>query len=934
MLQKKWLYILLYLPAIVNIFVFSLISNIAIEQYNLVNTYAGWVNVSRNTFWDWLYNFYYAGFSLAGIGLILHWGISSKERAIKKQSFILGTSYAVAILAGTMTEFFINAFFSIKVPQVAPIIILIPISFILYCIKLYGLMAPVEKNQVADVGQILSEATRSRLYQYLTIAYILGAFISFAIQYFSNREQLKSVLLFSTIMFLIGLILHLVQSLKIRTDLRDGLSNLVMTISIPIMVLKYIDYSAIYAWAVPVIFVLVSVAFNQSRILTLIGTTTILTFIWIWIIEPVSIVMIESIDHVVRICIFLIVLWIAHFINHVYLQRLAENEEQVKLQKLLSHISTIFAIANESNIGDKINEMLRLCGEHFKADRTYLFFPSNGEKTKTGIYEWHGAGIESISDIIGETSDAELPSRTDLEQLLHNGGISIPEAAVMSETKPERGWLHDMYINSLIVNPLRDKDTVIGCIGFETVKGTIIWRAEHQATLKVLANLISDIWLKVEAEKEIRYMAYYDTLTGLPNRTLLKNRLEQSIDQAIRTERLVGLIFIDIDSFKSVNDAMGHNGGDDLLIQITQRLSGYIRKDDTLARFGGDEFIIMVSQASQPEEIQKVADRIMEAFFQPLIVKDQEFFINISAGIAVFPIDGDETEDLIKKADMAMYTSKEKGRNRYTFYSTEMEKDVLSSMELTSSLYRAQSQNEFVLHYQPQISVTTGKIIGLEALIRWQHPQKGMIPPGEFIPIAEKTGLINPIGQWVLEAACRQSKAWQAKGLPPTKVAVNLSVVQLRNPNLSEIVRDVLQKTELDPVYLELEITESLGVNESEYIISTLNKLKALGVSISIDDFGTEYSSFSRLKILPIDRIKIDMQFIHGITYGSKDEGIIKVILRLGSILGINVMAEGVENEQQLAFLKENSCDEIQGFYFYKPMPADEVELILRNGKS
>ena len=375
---------------------------------------------------------------------------------------------------------------------------------------------------------------------------------------------------------------------------------------------------------------------------------------------------------------------------------------------------------------------------------------------------------------------------------------------------------------------------------------------------------------------------------------------------------------------------MGHDGGDHLLTQLGQRLISGVRHFDTVARFGGDEFMVILPRIGNLADVRKLADRIMEAFVMPIKVKDQEFFITASMGISIYPLDGEGMSDLIKNADLAMYTSKQSGKNRYTLCSSEMKEEFLMNTELTNSLYRALERNELALYYQPVIDSCTGKIVELEALLRWNHPEKGMIPPSVFIPIAESTGLINTIGHWALYVACLQNKAWQNKGLPPLRVAVNLSIGQFLTPKLVEIVSSILDQSGLDPCYLGLEITESIAMHERDFIVETFNRLKALGVMLSIDDFGTEYSSLSRLKDLPVDNIKIDMQFIHGIAVeGCKEEGIIKVILRLGKSLGLRVVAEGVETKEQLLFLNENACDLVQGFYFYEPMSADEIEKLL-----
>jgi diguanylate cyclase (GGDEF)-like protein len=439
--------------------------------------------------------------------------------------------------------------------------------------------------------------------------------------------------------------------------------------------------------------------------------------------------------------------------------------------------------------------------------------------------------------------------------------------------------------------------------------------------LVMLTNILGDAFVKVESEKEINYMAFYDKLTGLPNRFMFNVRLEQAIVEADAGKSKLAVIFIDLDSFKSVNDTTGHEGGDDMLRQVGRSLGERLGDLGTVSRFGGDEFIIMIPHLNEWDDIQDIAQDIMQTFATPMQICDQEYFVTASAGVAIFPDDGTESNILKKNADMAMYNAKDLGKNQVAFCTQEMKEDVEKKVMMTNLLYRAQQRDEFLLYYQPLIEIETEEIIGVEALLRWDNPELGMVSPCEFIPLAEQTGLINPIGRWVLREACRQNKQWQEDGLTPVRVAVNLSVEQFHNPNLISYIKEALVETGLDPAWLELEITESVAIRETNYICKVLQDIKDLGVSISIDDFGTEYSSLSRIKQLPVDRIKMAMQFVHGIPASVKDEAIAKVIINLAGSLGLKVIAEGVETECQFEFLKNRVCDEVQGYYFYKPMP-------------
>jgi len=434
-----------------------------------------------------------------------------------------------------------------------------------------------------------------------------------------------------------------------------------------------------------------------------------------------------------------------------------------------------------------------------------------------------------------------------------------------------------------------------------------------------------------KTQEKIKYLAYHDPLTDLPNRLLFNDRLNQAIFQATRTETYIAVVFLDLNAFKMINDTMGHDKGDKLLKEIAKRLIKTLRKGDTVGRFGGDEFIIIAQNIKSVESVNVIVEKILNAFKQPFIITGMDCFMTASTGIAIYPYDGEDVDTLIKNADMAMYKSKKKGRNKYEFCTAIMKINEAETMKITNKLYRALDNKEFMVYYQPQISYNTKKIVGLEALLRWNNPELGLIPPSAFIPIAEVTGLIMPIGEWVLQMACRQNKEFIDAGLAEIRMAVNLSMHQLQNSRIVEQVENILSRTGLSPKYLELEITESVMMMETETLISTLNAFKKMGVSISIDDFGTEYSSLNYLKKLPVDRLKIAMPFIHGISVNEKDEAITKAIILMAGNLGLKVIAEGVETKQQLNFLTQRMCDEIQGYYYYKPMPVNELEELLRN---
>ncbi|WP_413303191.1 EAL domain-containing protein [Bacillus sp. 1P10SD] len=442
-----------------------------------------------------------------------------------------------------------------------------------------------------------------------------------------------------------------------------------------------------------------------------------------------------------------------------------------------------------------------------------------------------------------------------------------------------------------------------------------------------------DITERKRAEKTIQNMAFYDTLTGLPNRNRFRHHLNDALNEQ-EENKMLAVLFLDLDRFKIINDTKGHNTGDIVLQRVADRLAMSVKKEGMVSRQGGDEFIILLEDTDK-ESAALVAQRILYEFSKPIEVNKQEFFVTPSIGISLYPSDGLDEETLIKNADTAMYQAKERGKNNFRFYSSNLNGNSIRKMELENGLRKALEKNQLTLHYQPQVSLATGEIVGIEALVRWNHPEHGFIAPSEFIPLAEETGLIVPIGKWVLWEACKQRKAWETAGFKDFPIAVNVSVRQFEDDHFIEYISTTLEEVGLQANHLELEITESIMQNlENSTII--LNQLKELGVLLSMDDFGTGYSSLSYLKHLPIDKIKIDKSFVDDILYHSNQGMMVKTIIDMGMNLNFIVIAEGIETEEQLSFLKNNACEIGQGYLFSRPVPADNLEqyLIIGNKKS
>ncbi|MCX7194726.1 MAG: EAL domain-containing protein [Proteobacteria bacterium] len=500
---------------------------------------------------------------------------------------------------------------------------------------------------------------------------------------------------------------------------------------------------------------------------------------------------------------------------------------------------------------------------------------------------------------------------------------SDPKVAYWRLDALQRGY------RSMGIFPLMRNDQPVGLFTLYASEPNFFDREEIKLLTELTAN-ISYALEYIEKEDKLNYLAYHDVLTGLPGRTLFHDRLVQAVTNAHRHGDKLGVLFIDLDHFKNINDSLGHHAGDMLLKQVAALFTACMREDDTVARLGGDEFVVILASMASEDEAWMVSQKILKLMTEPFTIEARELFVTCSIGIALYPKDGEDAKALLQSADGALYLAKNKGRNNAQFCTAEMNAKALERLTLENELRQAINRQEFLLHYQPRVDMVSGKITGMEALVRWQHPVQGLLYPTQFIPVAEESGLIVPLGEWVLRTACEQNKAWQLAGLTPVSIAVNLSARQFKQQDLVELVSRILQETELDPSYLELELTESMVMQNVEAAIITLNQFKAIGVKLSIDDFGIGYSSLNYLKHFPIDFLKIDQSFVRDITTNQDDAIIAKIIISMAHDLGLRVIAEGVEAEEQKSFLCLHRCDEMQGYFFSIPIPAEEFEILLK----
>ena len=568
-------------------------------------------------------------------------------------------------------------------------------------------------------------------------------------------------------------------------------------------------------------------------------------------------------------------------------------------------ITNFVAVKEDITAKVRDQEQLRLQGSALSAAANSIFITDKHGRITWANEAFYRLSGFSMEELVGQTPRILKSGKQDSE-FYKNIWQMILAGNVWNGEVVERRKNGELYTVHQMITPLTD--------GSGEITHFI---AVHE-----------DITARKDAEARIAQMAYRDSLTGLCNRAELHHRVEQAVQDAKRHSRSLALHYIDLDRFKVVNDTLGHSVGDSLLQAVARRLENSLRTSDTAARIGGDEFAVLQPEIANVEGAAMLASKIINAMVEPFRLAGRDIHISPSIGISIFPLDSSQPDELLKNADMAMYQAKNQGRNNFQFFTSTLNDQLREQLALESDLHGALEKGEFELYFQPQVNLQTRRLTGMEALIRWNHPTRGMVPPSMFIGIAEECGLIHEITRWVLEQACAQNAAWQSAGLPRRRMAINISSANFRHADLCQIIADVLAHTQLPPQYLELEVTETLLL-EDEHVVNAIPVLKKMGVMLSIDDFGTGYSSLNYLRRLPVQKLKIDQSFVRGLPDNKDDAIITRAIIELGHALGHTVIAEGVESEEQFSYLRDLGCDEGQGYLFGRPMPAEAFEALL-----
>ncbi|HBR00979.1 MAG TPA: sensor domain-containing phosphodiesterase [Ruminiclostridium sp.] len=661
LLKKWWLYPLLYLPSAVTIFAYTYLPLIHLNQDHLIRNELGWLNISITDAWDWFYYGYCFLFVAIAIVIVYLWAKNSASKNIKKQVKLLIISLLVASVFGSLTDI-LPVFLKIRIPQFSPVFVLFPIAAISYSVKYYGFLRPEAENQNE---LILNESAYTNVYRYISLIFAAGSVLNLVILFLPYYKEafFPSALLFDGALIAITAFIFLINRVKLVDSIKEMLLAVGLSFIIPSVTLWFVCSGSITIWAFVFLLIIICLLFNRRILLITVIVSSILTQLLTWAAVPSVSLEVNGADYIFRIGLIGFAAILSFYVHKIYVQRLKENARQISMQMLVAETSRDFVSVNEQNFSDKVYSMLKRCGGFIQSDRAYVALLDPDTKHAYYFLEWPANSVPAHGNVFKEPASG-MQSML-LKQFEFHNVVKLHDTALLPLAEKLKNQLMSCDIRALLALPVKNQDTVTGFLAFTAARPIIGWRSEPFTYLEVISNIIADSIIKIDAEKEIKFIAYHDQLTLLPNRILFKDRLEQAIRRAERTEKMIGVVFLDLDSFKSVNDTMGHELGDQLLFKAGRILSRSIRNYDTIARFGGDEFVILLNDITSTKDIIKIMDKIIDTLRRPVLLNEQEFFISASAGVALYPQDGADVETLIKSADIAMYDAKAQGKNQY-----------------------------------------------------------------------------------------------------------------------------------------------------------------------------------------------------------------------------------------------------------------------------
>lgn len=925
LLENRYIIPLIYIPAVINIVGFTIGPSFNIFTPKLVPYFHGWISTSTGSFFDVFFYIHTFLYIIITFIILIRWRAISLDNNIRKQFRLTIFVLIVTAVVSLVMDMILTDLFGIISPEITTIVALFPLGALVYTADKNNLIKfSINNNDV----KILHSKMKDLLYKYIAYGFIIGGTLGFISKYSISNEELLESLIYAVLITSLGIIISIVIKHQKEESIKDYLVLLIIVMVVPIVIISGAKNGSVNIWVVPMIIAIPFMAYADNKMLIGLTISTLITLFVTSVAYTNVTTVIDSKDYTLRIFFMSISLALAFLVNYIYRNRLYENHRQMEMEKLIHEVSSHLATTSVANFGKSLTYVLEKLAKAFDMDRCYYLTYHNDGIGVAFTYEWckpHLTSKSGMYDLILSQNHPWWNKQIRTNELIYISDIST----LSNEAQTLMPILEDMGIISIAAVPVKVNDKKVGIVGMGSTKAKKSEYNEILSTLRIVSNVIGESYVRSIAEDTIYNMAYYDQLTGLSNRQLFMSELDKIINGNIHADEKAMISIIDLDCFKNINDTLGHDKGDILLCEVARRLKNTVCDTNTVCRFGGDEFLILTPGIRTELEIEENAQNILSVFENDFLVDGYNFKVTASMGIAMYPDNEVEADKLIKSADIAMYYVKEKGKNAYML-STEILKEKINyQTELTNDLYKALDSGEIHMVYQPQVELDTEKIVGFEALIRWKHPKYGFIAPPDFISIAEKNGFIISLGYWIFEEVFIEINKWNQMNCMDFRIAINISSIQLKQLDFDQKLNDLMKQYDISPNQIELEVTETIALTDKQEIINMLIKLKALNISIAIDDFGTEFSSLGRLRDMPVDKIKIPKPFIDGINLNPKDEAIISSIIVLAHNLNLKTVIEGVEKKNQLEFLLRQNADIIQGYYYYKPLSSSEVSMLI-----
>jgi diguanylate cyclase (GGDEF)-like protein len=936
---RKWILLtLIYLPAVINILLFAPFGYIGTKRYQMVESDFGWVNILPGNAMDiWLIS-YYLIFATASVILLIRWWLKIDPHDPKKR---LARNFLISVLVpfclGIATETVPELLGLKYVPKSVVVFIILPVTMLSLTLRKSGLLLersaeiflPLKSDQLTD-------ADRLRMFRTVASIFTAGSAVSFFIGYFAMKRSARDEILLAATLLLLGIFIRFIPRITRNHNAQNTMFLAAGAFSLFYLMKRNAETGAVTIWSIYILFFTFTVILDSKIHLTIYAGLVVLIQIVFSVIYPKITVAIDINAYMTRIALIALSYFAVRRLGDEYTLKLNAHKRLIKEQQVLEAISTNFITISSENAQEKVYEMLRMSAEVLEFNYAYLIGFSE-EYDEANVFSTYANNIESVSLPFQPGMKVKMNDLPMAKILTAKGTPLICEDIVNSSPdgcEEVKDYLISRKINSFFAYPLQiAKRPIEGMLVFEYYdRGDKNLHENRLYFLSMIVNMLGDARKKTLYEEILYDVAYFDETTKLGNRSMLIKTLEESIRDR-RDSGKIAILNIELANIRMIKDTFGHSMVNQVMLKSATMLKKLLEDSCTITRTNDGEFAVIIPNVESAEEIEGYANRLIAAFSHPIStdLEIEALFVVPRIGISVYPDDGKDVRTVLKNADLAGYEAVRNNED-IVFYKERLGSHIAENTLLTNKLFKSLQNEEFSLEFQPQISCVTGKTVGVEALLRWTTDDNKRVPPDRFIPILEQTGIIYDVGLWVLEQTLLEHKRLVAKGFPPLRFSVNLSVVQFEGEDFIHDFAKIIEKSQVDPQYIEMEITESLFSKDPEDVLEKIYELKGLGVHIAIDDFGKGYSSLNRLKLVPFDRLKIDKEIIDYITLDGEGAPLTENIISLARIFGASVTAEGVETKEQADFLKSIACDEIQGYYYSRPLPPEALEEFLENG--